>query len=124
MWTCCVVCRVRYERELLLVVLPLRITTMELFLRARAFFKHNAAELGGEVAKAHTLRLVDVVVATALVMVLTVRAHSARHLCLPGCVDIRRGRMKRLFWLQSDSSQLKEIKRSLKEFCCCQKAIE
>lgn len=123
MWTCCVVCRVRYERELLLVVLPLRITAMELFLRAWAFFKHNATELGGEMAKAHALRLVDVVVATALVMVLTVRAHAARHLCLPGCFD-RRGRMKRLFWLQSDSSQLKENKRWLKEFCCCQKAIE
>lgn len=115
MWTCCVVCRVRYERELLLVVLRLRITAMELFFRARAFFKHNAAELGGEVAEAHALRLVDMVVAMALVMVLTVRAHAARHLCLRGCVD-RRGRRKRLFWLQSDSSQLKEIKRSLKEF--------
>jgi hypothetical protein len=42
-------------------------------------------------AEAHAFRLVDVVavVAVSLVVMLTVRAHATRHLCLPCGVDGR-----------------------------------
>lgn len=98
---------------------------MELFFRARTFLKHNATELGGEVAEAHALRLVDVVVAMLLVMMLTVRAHAARHLWLPGWLH-RRGweRIDQEVVLGAAGFKSTKRKRSLEEFCCCHKAIE